>query len=171
MIRPADGKALRHLGPGDIFGENCCIDPNLSCSIRLHSITALEPLEICKLYLDDLELLVANHVDFVLTSQISSWRTARNEIIGRYRSRMGTITQSEVLDRVQSLKNDLRVLKYTCAALSDSAFKTADGSEALVQEGLGKMRKEDGEERSATNESTLEPVEQQSVGEEKDGDR
>jgi len=55
------GETLRILGPGDAFGENCLVEPTLQEQpVLLHGMTALEPVEMVKLYLDDLELMVPN---------------------------------------------------------------------------------------------------------------
>ena len=53
------GVLIRNLGPGEVFGENCVIDASICEEPYLvHTVTALEPLETCRLHLDDLEMLV-----------------------------------------------------------------------------------------------------------------
>jgi CRP-like cAMP-binding protein len=55
------GVLIRNLGPGEVFGENCVIDASICEEPYLvHTVTALEPLETCRLHLDDLEMLVCS---------------------------------------------------------------------------------------------------------------
>ena len=119
-------RTLRH---GDVFGENCLIDEETSEEpVRVHAFTAIEPVEMVRIYLDDLEILTTNHIDFTLTHNLTCWPAARKVIVDRLRQRLGTAAQDEVLDSVQSLKDEVNILRLLHHELLPSSTEESSSS-------------------------------------------
>jgi len=65
-----------------------CRDSFLRVPWRIHCndslivwCTALEPVEMRRIYLEDLEILASNHIDFTLTHSLTNWPAARKVFI------------------------------------------------------------------------------------------
>ena len=78
------GRVLKRLRPGDVFGENCLVEPS-TCQepLRVHTVVALEPMEMRRIFLEDLEILISNHIDMTLTHNLADWPAARKGILER----------------------------------------------------------------------------------------
>ena len=123
------GKWIRTLRHGDVFGENCLIDPDtIDEPVRVHAFIAIEPVEMLRIYLDDLEILAVSHIDFTLTPDLTHWPAARKVIVERARQRLGTAAQDEVLDSVQSLKDEVNILRLLHQELQTSSSEDSTSS-------------------------------------------
>lgn len=123
------GETVRILKQGDAFGENCLIDPDLQDQpVLVHGMTALEPVEMVKLELDDLELMLANHDDFILTATGRDWPPVKAVMIERWRNRMTRLESSTLEATVHALLGEVATIKKLHAHIAENVHASTGGA-------------------------------------------
>ncbi len=69
---------------------------------------------------------VLHHMDLALTDSLSQWPPARKAIVDRFRQRTGSSAQSELLEAVSSLKDQVNILRLLQHELRPSSSYSDD---------------------------------------------
>ena len=69
---------------------------------------------------------VLHHMDLALTDSLSQWPQARKAIVDRFPQRTGSSAQSELLEAVSSLKDQVNILRLLQHELRPSSSSYSD---------------------------------------------